>query len=96
MKSNRRDFLQKAGLMALVAGISLSGPSVVSASEINEEYSEITVVASANDAVTDTIRGKCGATSAIMFLHSRASLMGLIPVVRTDLCRLKNQPHGMM
>jgi para-nitrobenzyl esterase len=59
MKNNRRDFLQKAGLLASATGLGFALPSQTKASSLDIVESGLpTVVASANNAVVNTIYGK--------------------------------------
>ncbi|RYE28369.1 MAG: twin-arginine translocation signal domain-containing protein, partial [Sphingobacteriaceae bacterium] len=57
MKNNRRDFLQKAGLIASATGLNLVLPEAASAEFIKKDDKN-SIVASANNAVADTTSGK--------------------------------------
>lgn len=59
MNTNRRAFIQKAGLLASVTGIGLALPDAATASDVTELASEkVSIVASAGSAVADTEYGK--------------------------------------
>lgn len=57
MKNNRREFLQKAGVIASVTGLGYALPSTAKAANAPADE-RVKIVASANNAVTDTTNGK--------------------------------------
>jgi para-nitrobenzyl esterase len=58
MKNNRRQFLQKAGLLTTAAGLSYVAPTMAAAAPHQQTPARNTVFASANNAVANTKYGK--------------------------------------